>query len=74
MEGLSDIIDQTRVDDEFVSYHHHAQHFLPTGIVKLRFRVRVRVRVKVKVKSKKLDPEVGSVVAWPTHPPPDNFF
>ena len=33
MEGLSDIIDQTRVDDEFVSYHHHAQHFLPTGII-----------------------------------------
>ena len=36
--------------------------------VKLRVRVRVRVRVKVKVKSQKskLDPEVGSVMGWPT--------
>ena len=41
-------------------------------IVKLRVRVRVRVRVKVKVKSlkSKLDPEVGVVMGWPTHPPP----
>ena len=39
--------------------------------VKLRVRVRVRVKVKVKVKSQKskLDPEVGSVMGWPTHPP-----
>ena len=37
-------------------------------IVKLRVRVRVRVKVKVKVKSQKskLDPEVGSVMGWPT--------
>ena len=36
--GLSDIIDQTRVDDEFISYHHHAQHILPTTgmIIKLK--------------------------------------
>ena len=43
-------------------------------IVKLR--VRVRVRVKVKRQTSKLDPEVGSVMGWPTHPPPPplNFF
>ena len=51
-----------------------------TGIfifVKLRVRVRVKVKVKVKVKSQKskLDPELGSVMGWPTtHHPPDNFF
>ena len=48
-----------------------------SGIVKLRIRVRVRVRVRVEVKVKsqksKLDPEVGFVMAWPTHPP-GNFF
>ena len=51
-------------------------------IVKLRVRVRVRVRVKVKVKVKslksKLDPEVGSVMGWPTttthHPPTRQLF
>ena len=35
-------------------------------IVKLRVRVRVRVKVKVKSKKSKLDPEVGSVMGWPT--------
>ena len=39
-------------------------------IVKLRVRVRVRVKVKVKSLKSKLDPEVGSVMGWPTHPPP----
>ena len=46
-------------------------------IVKLR--VRVRVKVKVKSQKSKLDPELGSVMGWPTttnhhHPPPGNFF
>ena len=43
-----------------------------TYIVKLRVRVRVRVKVKVKSLKSKLDPEVGSVMGWPTtttHPP-----
>ena len=38
--------------------------------VKLRVRVRVRVKVKVKSQKSKLDPEVGVVMGWPTHPPP----
>ena len=40
MEGLSDIIDQTRLGDEFVSYHHHAQHFLHTGMI-IRLKISV---------------------------------
>ena len=47
------------------------QQIIQVNIVKLR--VRVRVRVKVKSQKSKLDPEVGSVMAWPTHhhhPPP----
>ena len=45
-------------------------------IVKLRVRVRVRVKVKLKVKSQKskLDPEVGSLIGWPTHPPTRQLF
>ena len=43
------------------------------NVVKLRVRVRVRVKVKVKSLKSKLDPEVGSVMGWPTttttHPP-----
>ena len=41
----------------------------------VKLRVRVRVKVKVKSLKSKLDPEVRSVIAWPTtHPPPYNFF
>ena len=38
--------------------------------VRVRFRVRVEVKVKVKSQKSKLDPELGSVMGWPTHPPP----
>ena len=44
------------------------------GIVKLR--VRVRVNINIKRQTSKLDPEVGSVMGWPTthHHHPGNFF
>ena len=50
--------------------------FCFTVPVFVKLRVRVRVKVKVKSLKSKLDPEVGSVMGWPTHhhPPPDNFF
>ena len=46
------------------------------NIILVKLRVRVRVRVKVKSQKSKLDPEVGSVMGWPTHHHhhPGNFF
>ena len=35
----------------------------------VKLSVRVRVKVKVKSQKSKLDPEVGVVMGWPTHPP-----
>ena len=46
--------------------------YQPNNIVKLR--VRVRVKVKVKSQKSKLDPEVGVVMGWPTHPPTTLFL
>ena len=60
-------VEITAFDLRWVSKQNGPKH----SIVKLR--VRVRVKVKVKSQKSKLDPEVGVVMAWPTHhhhPPP----
>ena len=40
----------------------------------VKLRVRVRVKVKVKSKKSKLDPELGSVMGWPTTTHQATFF